>query len=756
MKLIKKPESILLLVLMIVGLPVPWANSQTTPAANPKVKFCATQLNRFGIPFAVNSDDQSIIEVQLYVSKDQGRSWSFVGRQTTDQQEFPFVADADGEYWFALKSLDRNRRLLPDGVTQPELVILVDTERPVLDFRIEADPAGRVLCRWKALDKNLRPETLQILYQPEGADPGAWLKVPVQLAGTARNGAYADQVGWWPETTTRSLNVRLAISDSAGNTAEAMRKVVVPPSPWRHRKQSTARPTDSANYAPAVEGRAARNVVSPAPAAVENAGTEMQLQCEDGVCKLVPRTGQGNANLAPAAQPGQGGRADHRTQASSQANRFAANSSLPLVGDPPEYAAPPVPPGMTAAELAALQTPRVTNQSQPAMPAMRPPQNKSIAWSSEPERWVPRRQSASSTTRAPDPSLVPNPYAQASETIQRSGADSSSLPAPNPSTLKTIGDQVVSESSTMGPTNQYQGLKQLPSPRSNPPVLMPNQTMSSHTGGDQQQASGINAQVPSSGFQSAGFENSQRRSVIQGQGIGENDSVRPSSTMIQNAGGSADNTGADLSDAATEMIGSKRFRLNYGIDAIDPSGVSRVDLWLTRDGRNWTSWGSDPDATSPFAVEVAEEGRYGFRIVVHSKDGLTGVGPSTGDPADIWVHIDTQAPLARITSVPYGRGEEAGRLVINFSVADPHLVLRPVTLAYSETREGPWKLIAEGVRNAGRYVWKPTTDVPDRIFLRIDARDRAGNLGVHVLDQPIDVSGLVPHGTIHGVIPVGN
>jgi hypothetical protein len=207
--------------------------------------------------------------------------------------------------------------------------------------------------------------------------------------------------------------------------------------------------------------------------------------------------------------------------------------------------------------------------------------------------------------------------------------------------------------------------------------------------------------------------------------------------------------------APSQIIGSKRFRLDYGIDAIDPSGVARVDLWMTRDdGQTWNAWGSDPDNQSPFPVEIQEEGRYGFRIVVHSKDGLTGQGPSSGDDADMWVLVDTQPPLTRITSVPYGRGDEAGRLVINYSVSDDFLTLRPITLGFSPNPDGPWTVIEDGVRNEGRFVWKVQPNVPDRVFLRIEAIDKAGNVGVHVLSQAIDVSGLVPRGTIHGVIPV--
>ena len=161
------------------------------------------------MPFRVDAGDESLIEVQLYQSSDRGKTWRFHSRRTTDQSEFPFQAEADGEYWFALKTLDRNRQLLPVGDPQTELVILVDTVQPELEFRIETDPAGRVNCRWRASDTNLDAKSLQIFYQPveSVADENqeAWLKVPVQLQGISRNGVYADQVGWWPETTAKHI-----------------------------------------------------------------------------------------------------------------------------------------------------------------------------------------------------------------------------------------------------------------------------------------------------------------------------------------------------------------------------------------------------------------------------------------------------------------------------------------------------------------------------------------------------------------------
>ena len=84
------------------------------------------------------------------------------------------------------------------------------------------------------------------------------------------------------------------------------------------------------------------------------------------------------------------------------------------------------------------------------------------------------------------------------------------------------------------------------------------------------------------------------------------------------------------------------------------------------------------------------------------------------------------------------------------------LTLRPITISYAANPAGPWEIIKEGTRNDDRFAWKVSREVPEQIFLKIEAVDRAGNIGMHVLSQAVDVSGLVPRGTIHGVTPVGS
>ena len=760
--------------------------------APPKFKTVATPLRSFGVPFQINADNESFIEVQLYVSRDMGRTWRFHSRQTTDQVEFPFQADGDGEYWFALKTLDRDRKLVPQGDPQIDLKIVVDSVKPELEFKIETDAAGRVVCRWKATDDNIVPQSLRILYQPVGSNglPGQWTEVPVKLSGMARAGIYADQLAWWPETTERLLNVAVELKDIAGNTVQLDRQVRVTQAGWRNQSTSIARPAPQ---------------------------NQVQTQNDPWSASQSLSQNQGNSNSVTAKKVSS---SSQPTQPSAHPDGFVCKDGIctPVTADPDhsfeslpgnlsammvdgklgvDYSAPPTPDGYDPSENMASRHGFTQSGgiaiSNPHVQQPGSGSSNSRVWESESTRWNTESQTSIGSTMRPDPRLAPDPFPHRPDPRPVTNVPS------NPGRTFHRGDQVVGESSTQGQTNQYRGMHVQNGRTIVPPTLAPS------VEGVGRDSFSTNPNVPNGangprnnmdgnwqgGQQVVGadrrfrannsFEVEQpERFSNDRQNTGPANSARQHESFSQqesflNAGFAQPqsqptpakpraNSQRNLrpisptlpTRAPLQIIGSKRFRLNYGIDSIDPSGVAKVDLWQTRDGgRTWNVWGSDPDNQSPFPVQVQEEGRYGFRVVVHSKDGLTGQGPSSGDDPDMWILVDTQSPLVRISSVPYGRNNEAGRLVINYSVADKHLTLRPVALAYASNPQGPWNEIASGLRNESRYVWKPTPDIPDRIFLRIDALDKAGNVGVHVLSQAIDVSGLVPRGTIHGVTPVG-
>jgi hypothetical protein len=203
------------------------------------------------------------------------------------------------------------------------------------------------------------------------------------------------------------------------------------------------------------------------------------------------------------------------------------------------------------------------------------------------------------------------------------------------------------------------------------------------------------------------------------------------------------------------MLNRNTFPLAYDVESVGPSGIASVTLWGTRDGgKTWVEWGADTDHRSPIDVEVGGDGLFGFRIVAKNRDGLAGETPQPGSVPDIWVNIDTSIPTARITAAPYGVGEQAGRLDIRWEAGDANLNERPVTLLFTDDPNGRWTTIAAGLPNDGRYIWRVDAHVPRQVYLRLEVRDKAGNLGVHQLTEPINVAGLRPKARIRGVLPI--
>ncbi|KAA1260507.1 hypothetical protein LF1_30470 [Rubripirellula obstinata] len=196
---------------------------------------------------------------------------------------------------------------------------------------------------------------------------------------------------------------------------------------------------------------------------------------------------------------------------------------------------------------------------------------------------------------------------------------------------------------------------------------------------------------------------------------------------------------------------SERFSLDYVLEAVDARGVEAIELYGSVDeGATWKLWGRDPDRQSPFDIETREEGVFSYRIVVVGRSGLASARPLAGDLPDMVVVVDKQAPEVRISGARYGEGDRIGALVIRYDCIDANLKERPITLAFSENADGPWTTIAGGLRNDGDYVWPADPGLPRAFYLRLDAMDKAGNIGTYTLDKPIDAQGLAPRARIRG------
>jgi len=205
------------------------------------------------------------------------------------------------------------------------------------------------------------------------------------------------------------------------------------------------------------------------------------------------------------------------------------------------------------------------------------------------------------------------------------------------------------------------------------------------------------------------------------------------------------------------MVKTRAFELEYHVESIGPSGIGRVELWGTRDGgRTWSSFGCDDDKQSPMLVTVNEPGLYGFRVVVTSGAGLGGEEPQSGDAPDLWIGVDQAKPHARIVSTEQGTGDKAGQLIIRWEASDELLSDRPVSLLFSETAGGPWTPVASELENTGEYGWLVDGRLPERVYLRLEVRDEAGNLGIFETPEAVLLDQFRPVVHIRDVRPLSH
>jgi hypothetical protein len=202
-------------------------------------------------------------------------------------------------------------------------------------------------------------------------------------------------------------------------------------------------------------------------------------------------------------------------------------------------------------------------------------------------------------------------------------------------------------------------------------------------------------------------------------------------------------------------VNSLTFDLDYDIQTVGPWGVSKVELWGTKDGgRSWQSLGVDQDNRSPLRVTVPSAGVYGFRILVDGGNGVAATPPSAGESPELVVGVDLAAPQAELRVADPGQAPFAGQVIIRWSAQDENLAPRPIGLFYGASAEGPWATIATDIDNTGEYAWRLGRDAPPRVFIRLEVRDVAGNVEVRQSPAAIDLNLPRPTGRLRNVRPV--
>jgi len=228
----------------------------------------------------------------------------------------------------------------------------------------------------------------------------------------------------------------------------------------------------------------------------------------------------------------------------------------------------------------------------------------------------------------------------------------------------------------------------------------------------------------------------------------------------------------------TPVLNKLRFDLAYEVEQKGPSGISRVDLWATRDeGRTWQRWSQHDGRETPIRVALdlpgnrKLEGAYGFRLVPVSGAGLSDSAPTAGDAPEMRVIVDVTPPVIELFQ-PSSDPHALDTLVIPWRAADDNFGDDPITIEWSEHPNGPWKPVTGGpadavvpvanvvggpiarLPNTGRFAWRvPATLPTHKVYLKVIARDQAGNTSEVTTPSPILVDLAKPRARIQGILP---
>jgi hypothetical protein len=162
------------------------------------------------LPFNM-ANDPHILEVLLYASTDNGKTYRYINSARPTDRHFLYQAQSDGWYSFIVQTRDQNGTMTPADIreAQPSIRVCVDTEKPVITRLEQASPQeGLPVIRWAIEEANFH----EVWADYRSTKGGPWypLLLPAQANGEFR----------WKPAIGGELEVRMQARDKAGNQSE--------------------------------------------------------------------------------------------------------------------------------------------------------------------------------------------------------------------------------------------------------------------------------------------------------------------------------------------------------------------------------------------------------------------------------------------------------------------------------------------------------------------------------------------------------
>jgi hypothetical protein len=202
--------------------------------------------------------------------------------------------------------------------------------------------------------------------------------------------------------------------------------------------------------------------------------------------------------------------------------------------------------------------------------------------------------------------------------------------------------------------------------------------------------------------------------------------------------------------APRQLLNTPQVSIDYRIDQVGPSGVSRVDVYLTTDnGQSWKKVREDSDRRSPAEIDLPGEGLFGLKLVITNGNGFGGTPPVRGEQPTCWVEVDTTSPHVNLH--PIEPIAQNGSLEIRWNAADANLAGEPISLFFRTRPDAPWQPIARGLKNDGMYRWAFPRDMGAQFWVKAEAADGAGNIARVETPTPIVLDMTEPRASVLGI-----
>ncbi len=197
--------------------------ARSAPAATqqPPLAYSSECLFKIEYKWDSGSKVTDAAAVKLFLSQDRGASWSeIVSDAKPEVQFFQYHAPSDGEYLFAMQTIDTKGQPWPAGPPQGELRVVVDTQNPTIGaLTAQLASSGSVQAVWQASDTNL--DTTQATLEYRTPSDSHWQTVPGGSLQVPAAGYAQGKATWQVPPGTEVVWVRLGVRDLAGNIREA-------------------------------------------------------------------------------------------------------------------------------------------------------------------------------------------------------------------------------------------------------------------------------------------------------------------------------------------------------------------------------------------------------------------------------------------------------------------------------------------------------------------------------------------------------